>query len=146
MSLTLLTTTLASLAGLMFLFRAREYASIFRSRTELSIRDIHESSGTTSSFETFDDVFQALAKGLNVKAGLLRPEDTLSRLSALDSWNLGLAEELLEALVPGLQAPSSVTSVKDLIEWMDSHRAALAGNHGIAIDGRDNHRKRSTPE
>jgi len=93
--------------------------SIFRGRVSVPLRELHTTINDQVSFEIFSEVWTEIGKAYRVDPGLIRPTDTFSELSKVDSWSLGKGEDELAEWLDRkrLRRPSELRTVLDLAMW-----------------------------
>lgn len=76
-------------------FRYFSIRRITLNRTPIDLQEIHRTIADKASFDTVEQVFQALGEAYSVDPGLIRPEDPLRYFSNADSWRLDAGTEQL---------------------------------------------------
>jgi len=108
------------LIALVFHLRRSATASLVGKREILTLEQIRNSFSLHVPQELLDEVFQTIAKQLNVCPGQLRPSDALKEIFKVDSWHLGETQDALEVLIrtKTQHRLPALHTIQDLLDWL----------------------------
>ena len=77
--------------------------------------------------EVFHEVWSKIAEAFAIDPRLVRPDDTLSTLSSIDSWDLGKGEDALDQWIEQsrMGKPPELTTVLDLARWIQTSKVEI---------------------
>lgn len=76
------------------------------------------------SAEVFNEVWSKVGDAFSIDPRLVRPDDTLKSLNAIDSWNLGKGGDALSQWLENKQLgkPPALETVLDLALWIEASK------------------------
>ena len=80
--------------------------------------------GASLSADVVSEVWTEIGTAYGIDPRLIRPDDTLKHLAAIDSWDLGQGGDKLNDWLrtKKLEGKPQITTVKDLALWVQSGR------------------------
>lgn len=114
----LLGGVLAVAAALYFSGRGLSRRRLMRGREPIAAEQILKDLPESISRDAASEVLQAVGKSFGIQPELLRLEDQMSALTAIDSWTLGKGQEELEDWLrsKGVESlRSKITTIRELI-------------------------------
>jgi len=114
-----------ALAALVVYFRRQSRRNLFGTREDADLERLWTSSKTNATLPLFEDVFRTIGNQLGVSPGQVRPSDRLAEIFKVDSWQLGGAQDELEALIlkKTSNRPPPVDTIQDLLKWLANEQS-----------------------
>ncbi|WP_426398204.1 hypothetical protein ACN9M1_05885 [Ralstonia sp. R-29] len=105
-------------------FKALARKSFGKEREPLSLVEIYALVNNRVSAEVFNEVWSKVGDAFSIDPRLVRPDDTLKSLNAIDSWDLGKGGDTLSQWLENKQLgkPPALETVLDLALWIEASK------------------------
>lgn len=115
----------ALLLGIIFVwfFRTVTRKSFLKGRNLKQLSEIYEDIQDQISKEVFNTVWAKVGEAFSIDPRFIDPNDTLTALSGIDSWDLGNGEDALSLWIEQeqLDRPPALSTVLDLAKWVQAN-------------------------